>query len=499
MSTMMSDGQPPFKTLLGHGLVRDEHGKEMHKSLGNSIEFNRAADDMGVDPMRWLYCRHDPAKNLNFGCGPVNEVRAKVVIKWWNVYGGQFCNYAQLDGFDPSAPPVPVAERPDLDRWILSDLQLLVKKAREAFERYDVMAFCLEAESFIDERLSNWYVRRNRRRLWSKNAELDAAGRRDKLAAYQTLYTVLRELCKLCAPVVPFLTEAMWRNLRTEADPESVHLCDYPTPDESLVDLTLSDTVDALLELVSLGGAARNAAGPGYNVRQPVAELRIQPTTRTDKRGDRVMDVGAAQRRAVERFADQLRDELNVKAVTLHEPAAGPLLRKTATLNPKTAKARYRGKPEEAAAELARLDGAEVEKALTTDGKYTLLGVDLTGNDLVFTLAAPEGWAGATDKGTQVAVDTRLTPALKAEGLARDVIRVVQNNRKDAGLDVADKIALYLGTESDALKQAIAAHRTTIAAETQAVEWADAPPNGAAHTAAVKVDGQPLTIALRKV
>src|SRR5262249_28954587 len=182
------------------------------------IEFNKAADEMGVDAMRWLYCRHDPAKNLNFGPGPVNEVRAKFIIKWWNVYAGQFCAYAPLDGFDPTAPQVPLAERPDIDRWILSDLQLLVKKARESLERYDVMDFCLEAESFIDDRLSNWYVRRSRRRRWSKNAELDRTGLKDKLAAYQTLYTVLRELCKLCAPVVPFLTESMWRNLRMDSD-----------------------------------------------------------------------------------------------------------------------------------------------------------------------------------------------------------------------------------------------------------------------------------------
>src|SRR5207248_999031 len=157
--------------------------------------------ELGADAMRWLYCRANPAGNLNFGPGPINDVRAKVVIKLWNVYGGQFCNYARLDGFDPAAPLVPVAERPDIDRWILSDLQGLIADARAAFERYDVMAFCLAAEEFLDAKLSNWYVRRNRRRLWSKNAELDAAGRRDKLAAYQTLYAVLLDFCRLCAPV----------------------------------------------------------------------------------------------------------------------------------------------------------------------------------------------------------------------------------------------------------------------------------------------------------
>lgn len=162
-----------------------------------------------------------------FGPKPADEVRAKFHLKLWNCYAF-FANYARLDGFAPEAAQVPVAGRPDIDRWILSDLQGLIRTARESFERYDVMAFCLEAERFVDDRLSNWYVRRNRDRFWSKTAALDDAGQRDKLAAYQTLYTVLREFAKLIAPVTPFLAETVWQNLRTAADPESVHLCDYP-------------------------------------------------------------------------------------------------------------------------------------------------------------------------------------------------------------------------------------------------------------------------------
>jgi isoleucyl-tRNA synthetase len=482
MSTLMTDGRPPFKTLLGHGLVRDETGREMHKSLGNSIEFNKAADEMGVDAMRWLYCRHDPAKNLNFGPGPVNEVRAKFVIKLWNCYAF-FANYARLDGFDPAAAQVPVAERPDIDRWILSDLQDLIRTAREAFEAYDVMRFCLEAERFVDERLSNWYVRRNRDRFWSKNAELDDAGLRNKLSAYQTLYAVLTTLAKLIAPVVPFLAEAMWRNLRTEADPESVHLCDYPTADELLVDRELSADMGALLALVTLGGAARNLARA--KVRQPLAELRVSPGT-------------DAARRAVERFADQLHEELNVKRVALHNGSAGPMLRAVARLNKKSAAAKLGPRLKEAEAVLLDADPEAVVESLRSAGSFTVAGVELTAADLPIEYAAPEGWAGVADKGTQVMLDTRITPELKAEGMARDVIRFVQDERKKAGLDVADKIALFLGTESDALVQAISAHKATIAAETQVVEWLDAPPAGG-HTAAVKVDGQPLTIALRKV
>src|SRR5262249_45006117 len=153
------------------------------------------------------------------------------------------------DGFDPATPQVPLKERPDIDRWILSDLQKLVQTARREFEAYNLMAFCLKAEEFVDDKLSNWYVRRNKRRFWESEQGPD------KLAAYQTLYTVLVTLAKLFAPVIPFLSETMWQNLRTPADAESVHLCDYPEPDLSLVDDELSADVDALLKLVSLGSA----------------------------------------------------------------------------------------------------------------------------------------------------------------------------------------------------------------------------------------------------
>src|SRR5205823_2344294 len=185
-----------------------------------------------------------------------------------------------------------LADRPDIDRWILSDLQLLIRKARQSFEAFDVMAFCLEAEQFVDDRLSNWYVRRNRRRFWK--GEKGA----DKLAAYQTLYTVLVTLTKLIAPVVPFLAEEMHQNLRLAAEPESVHLCDYPKNDDSLIDARLSADMAALLRLVTLGSAARNMVK--IKVRQPLAELQVQPGTEAD-------------RRAVARFADQIAEELNIK------------------------------------------------------------------------------------------------------------------------------------------------------------------------------------------
>ena len=502
MSTMM-ENRPPFKVLLGHALVRDEHGDEMHKSKGNAIAFEAAADEgwtvtlkdgkrelrppIGADLMRWMYCRQNPVTNLNFGSGPAEELRAKFTLKLWNTYKF-FCEYARLDNFDPGAPQVPVRDRPDLDRWILSDLQLLVRKARTSFEAFNVMAFCLETENFVDDRLSNWYVRRNRRRFWKSEHGTD------KLAAYQTLYTVLVTVTKLLAPVMPFLSESMYQNLvvrpgAAAAGEESVHLCGYPEPDTALLDEQLSADMDALLRLVSLGSAARNAVK--IKVRQPLAELKVQPGEERD-------------RRAVERFAEQLCEELNLKRVTLHAPAQGPLLRPELKPNLKTLGVKYKADLQAVLAGMRAADPIAVA-ALVAEGKS--FDLDCPGHfqatlepaDVFVSFSAPDGWAGVADRRTQVAVDTRITEELKREGLARDVVRQIQELRKQSGLEMEDRITLHLHTDAAELGKAIAAHHAYIAAETLTAQWSDVPLGDAAHTATVKIDGQPLAITLRKV
>jgi isoleucyl-tRNA synthetase len=469
----------------------------MHKSAGNAILFEGAADEgyllkdpkgkverypaMSADLIRWMFCRHNPASNLDFGPEPAEELRARFTLKLLNSYAF-LCNYARLDRFDPQAPAVPVSQRPDIDRWILSDLQLLIRAARQAFERYDVMAFCLEAEKFVDDKLSNWYVRRNRRRFWKSEHG------QDKQAAYQTLYTVLLTLTKLCAPVMPFLTETMYQNLKSAGDPESVHLCDYPAVDEALIDERLSADMDALLCLVSLGRAARDAAK--INVRKPLAELKVQPG-------------GDADREAVERFPDQITEELNVKKVTLHDPKQGPLLTQEVRANMKTlgpkfgprlkdVQAAITGAP--AATLAAQAQGGQPIELQAAGGP-----VVLDPADLIVTQKAPAGWSGVADRDTQVLIDTRVTPELAREGMAREVVRHVQNTRKEADLQPEDRIVLSLHTDSAELGQAIEAHRKYIGDETLTVEWSPGPLNGQAHRADVKVDGQPLRIELSKV
>ena len=520
LSTEMGSGEAPFKTLLGFATVKDQTGRDMHKSEGNSIEFIAAADagfqlkhrleknkpaalpegatsyieiempdpvtkqmvpaieatypPIGADVMRWLYCRQNPVQNLNFGPVPTNEVRRQFHIKLWNCYA-MFCNYAALDGYDPAAGIVPIAELPAIDRWILGELNALVATANEAFQNYKLMDFALAAEEFVDGKLSNWYLRVNRDRLWSQNTKLDDAGRKDKLCVYQTLYDVLRTLSQLLAPCVPFLAETMWQNLRVETDVESVHLTDYPQPDGA-VDNPLAQTMAAVIQVVALGHAARNAAG------KPVKQALASLTVATDDEW---------QSNAIVEFGELIREQLNVKVLSLHDETT--LLMPSAKLNKKTAAAKLGPKLKDAERELATADITKLEAAART-GMVKLAGVELNAGDFQFSYQAAEGFAGASERGLQVALDTRLTPELRAEGLARGVVRRVQEARKAAALDIADKIRLDLRAEGE-LAAAIEAHRSTIAEDVQAEEWGEV----MGETRADVVEGHALGIRLAKL
>jgi isoleucyl-tRNA synthetase len=436
---------------------------------------------MSADVMRWMYCRNNPTQPIHFGPESADEVRSRFVMKLWNVYSF-FCNYARLDGFDPSRPEVPISERSDLDRWILSDLQKLIRTARSAFDEFNVMAFCLEAERFVDDKLSNWYVRRSRRRFWKGEQGPD------KDAAYQTLYATLTTLARLIAPIVPFLAESLYQNLVVKGhpgkNPVSVHLTDYPVPDESLIDEQLSADMNALLNLVSLGSAARNAVK--IKVRQPLAELRVQTTSE-------------AARRAVERFKEQIAEELNLKRVTLQE---ADLLLVEVKPNPRTLGpkfgARLHGVESAIRSANPRELAAKVQKGepfeLSAGGETFLLDPA----DVVVSLKAEEGWSGVADRDTQMALDARITEELALEGLARDVVRNIQDLRKKANLEMEDRIELSLTTMSAKLRNALETHREYIASETLVRTWSPGPLEGDYAVAQATIDGQSLEIRLRK-
>ena len=493
MSTMMSN-RLPFNVLLGQALVRDQNGEEMHKSKGNSIPFEGAANDgyeiknskgvlekhppMGADLIRWIFCRTNPATNINFGPVTADEVRARFVLKLWNTYAF-FCNYARLDKFDPNAPQVPLKDRPDIDRWILSDLQKLIAFARKSFESHDLAAFCLEAERFIDDKVSNWYVRRNRRRFWK--AEQGA----DKLAAYQTLHQVLLTFTKLLAPIMPFLAEKIYHNL-VDAGDHSVHLEEYPSPDAKMIDDVLSEDMEALLHLVTLGSASRNTVK--IKVRQPLAELRVLPGNDAD-------------RRAILRFADQLCEELNLKKASLHDEKAGPLLVPEIKANAKNLGPRFGQRLKDVQQAILKADPLELLKNAQAGNPFQLSNgsetFELEPADLFISLKAQEGWTGVADRDTQVALDTRITEELALEGMARDIVRQVQDLRKKSGLEMEDRIILHLHTPSELLAKSIAGHRDYIASETLVLNYSATAPADA-QVAQVKIESHELTITMKK-
>jgi isoleucyl-tRNA synthetase len=447
MSTMM-ERAAPFRVLLGHALVRDEHGEEMHKSLGNAIVFDDAAEKMGVDVMRWLYTRQNPVQNLNFGYTPGREVERQVFNTLWNCYAF-FVNYARLDEFDPSKPAIPIAERPEIDRWILSNLHILIQTARSNFESFNTPGVVRAAEEFIED-LSNWYIRRNRRRFWRSRSEDD----RDKLAAYQTLYEVLLTLCKLLAPVIPFLTERMYQNLtgsgvkvqisRPDRDVTSVHHCDYPVANEKWIDKTLSFQMQVIEQIVTAGHALREQAG--QRVRQPLAELRVA-----------VGGCAPEYREAVQQMQSLALEELNIKRLeivtdlgNLTSVSAKPVF---GSLGP-----RYGKDVQKVAAALTKAPSDLLRKlqgghsvSLEADGRQFEIGP----GDVTIQVSTEAGWFVGAVGCLQIAISGEVTPELRREGLARDVVRHIQQIRKDMNLNIEDRIHVTYQADDGELAQAI--------------------------------------------
>ncbi|MHC4875573.1 MAG: isoleucine--tRNA ligase [Planctomycetota bacterium] len=492
----------PFKTLLGHRLVQNEQGQPMHKSDGTAIWFEEAAEQLGVDTMRWMYLAQNPATDLRFGTrhpdeavtletpdgpqsetkegvtcckvtsSPADEVRRRVLIPLWNSYAF-FVNYARLDDFDPTpvveqaasllsggsskgqagSPPhgyIPVADRPEIDRWILSNLHALLKVAADEMPKFNVAAFCRAAEAFLDD-LTNWYIRRNRRRFWRSKDASDT----DKTAAYQTLYEVLVTLCKALAPCIPFLTERMYQNLvggeghpmspvnplnfdMTQAnfEPKSVHLCDYPTTDDNLLDPTLNARTATAQLVVKLGHKLREEKN--LRVRLPLAELQFACSS-------------AEQREAIEHLGDVIREELNIKQVTsadhLDELVHYSYKPNLKTLGPKYGKllgAIRKELPEMDEKLLAPLRAGE-NVTVTIGGEQIELGPD----DVMVSTEQASDWSCADESGIQIAISTVITPELEREGMARDFVRQVQQLRKELDLQIQDRIQIEFSASEE--------------------------------------------------
>ena len=477
MSTVL-EGREPTRTVHSYALMRDEHGDEMHKSKGNAIWFEDAAERMGADAMRWLYSRHNPAANLNFGFEVADDVRRRLIIPLWNVYSF-FVTYANIDRFDPSVNAPEVSERAELDRWIISELNTVIAEVTDALDAFQPERGARAVEEFV-EYLSNWYVRRSRRRFWKSGlvGGADAADH-DKLSAYATLYECLVTLTKLLAPFMPFLTESMYRNLAGSGNGgcESVHLDDYPEVDRSKIDARLSAATRLAMRLSSLGRSARGRAG--IKVRQPLAEALF--FLRSADEAEMLPQIEA-----------QVRDELNVKGVALLEDAASvvslEIKPNLPLLGPK-----YGREVPIITALLSRADAREVHGQVNAGQPVQLEDYSLQPDEVILSSMEVAGYSVASGSGYTVAVTTDVSEEMRLEGMARELVHRLQNMRREAGFDIADRIeTFYRGNEE--IGRVLSVHGEYVEQETLSRAVVDGEPPEGAHVESHRIDGLDVTL-----
>jgi len=464
IATMISDSVA-YRNVVCLSHIVDAEGRKMSKSLGNIINPYEVFDEVGADALRWHFAaRVAPDMQKRVSVGIVSDVAKGFLNTYWNVYAF-FVLYARLDDID-FRQAVPDEARPEADRWIISLLEETVRTCTEALDRYDALGAGVAIEGFI-EHLSNWHVRRNRRRFWK------AAAGPDKQSAHVTLYECLETVNRLMAPFMPFLAEAVYQNLvRTQQPdaPASVHMAAWPEHHAERVDALLLKEIEVVQRVVALGRAARNDAN--LKVRQPLARLLV-----------RVPDEAAA--RAIQRHEGQLLEELNVKHVELL-PADAELVTYRIKPNLPVLGKRYGSLIPAIRQALTQLDAAAVAKSVARGETVKLEAggqtLELEPAALLVESAAAAGYACAEAGGYLVGLDTALTEELLREGLARELVRTIQEARKQAGLQVSDRIVLEI-EGNDAVMGALAAHKDYVGAETLASRW-DRPGDAAAFVSA---------------
>ncbi len=469
MSTVLKRTEP-FKAIFGYALVFGEDGKPMHKSAGNSIEFDEAADRMGVDVMRWMFAKARPEENILFGWHAADESRRELLILW-NVYAF-FVTYARLAGWRPTRgidlEIVAGGAQALLDRWILSRAAGLAAEVGTRLDDVDAVAAARAVSAFIDD-LSTWYLRRSRDRM---RTGAEAA---DREAAFATLHAALVTLTRTIAPILPFLSETLYQNLVVSVVPElpdSVHLTAWPAPEmAALRDEELERSMATTRQAVELARTLRGQAG--IRVRQPLARAWIAVPGRGVRLDDGLLAL--------------FRDDVNVHAVEVIADDSALVDRRVKPLLPRIGKRLGSAIP----AVMAAARAGDVE--FLPDGSVTLGGVTLAPDEVEIQATPRPGTAVAEHHGMVVVLDTELTPALRAEGDARELQRAIQDLRRDQGLALDDRIDLWVG----ALPPEVAAHLPAVAADTLAdLASGDAPADAA--TAEVGLEGGSVTIALRR-
>ncbi len=478
MSTVL-EKREPTRTILGFATLLDEKGEPMHKSKGNAIEFNEAADRAGADTMRWLYARQRYDDNLLFGYNALNEVRRAVILPLWNAYAF-FVTYANLDNWSPDHERPPLSQRAQLDQWILARLAETTNTVNQSLLAFEARPAALAIEAFIDD-LTNWYIRRSRERFWGSQMSTD------KRAAYATLYEVLTTLARLLAPILPFLSEVMWQNLayqRTVSDVQtapagafSVHHQPYPEP------RPLDETEQALLremqivrQVVALGHSTR--AQSKVKVRQPLGKLSI------------VADPSAQQ--VILAQQDIIKDELNVKALELVADEQRLVTYRALPDLKKLGKKLGEDMPRVRAA-LAQLDPVEVAARVRAQQPIEVDGVTLQPDEVIVQIVPRPGLSVAGENGIVVALDTTLTESLIQEGLAREVVRRINDLRKAAQLHLSDRIVTHF-TASPRLAQAIRAFAEYVQRETLSVALHESPTAQSVASEQFQFENEQITI-----
>jgi isoleucyl-tRNA synthetase len=471
--------QPCFKNIIVNDLVLDKNGQKMSKSRGNAVDPFDVIGQYGADSVRWyLMASSPPWKPKLFDIEAIADVQRKFFRTLLNTYAF-FAQYANIDGFKHSEQDIAASNRPDIDQWILSLLNTTVGEYVEAMESYDPTRAARLVSNFTVEQLSNWYVRRNRRRFWK--GEFGP----DKTAAYQTLFECLVAITKMMAPFAPFLSDEIYRALMSETHRErfeSVHIAPMATSNKQLINPELERRMDVAQRVVSLVRTMR--ANTNLKTRQPLARIAVPASVET--------------RRLIEQMNDVILEEINVKRIEFIDESS-PIVRKTATPNFRILGPKF-GKSVNAVAkrikEMSSADVIHLDQTGTFSTEVNGTPVTISREDLSIAAQSIEGWLVESAEGLTVAVDTTLTPELINEGLAREFVNRVQNMRKDAGLAVTDRIRIYFES-SRRLSDAVTRMSDYIKSETLATQMY-AERDSAEHWQQWEIDGEPCGIGISK-
>ena len=429
ISTFLFD-KNPYKTVLTLGLVLDKDNQKMSKSKQNYLDPNIILDHEGADALRWyLISANAPWMSTRFYEEAVKDTLGRFILTFWNSYNF-FTTYASLDKFDPEKDMIPISKRGFLDKWVLSRFNRLIGEIHTFIETFEIHKAARAIERFIIDDFSNWYLRRSRKRLWVEERT------EDKLSGYSSMYDIFLGLSKLLAPFIPFITEETYQNLRTDKMPESIHLCDYLTPDEKAIDDILEKGMGQIRELVEVGRALRSKIG--IKVRYPLSNATIVCSKDIEN--------------SIKDLLGLLKEELNVKTISFARDTSQFMIKSVkpiySHLGPK-----YKEKAKDIIDALELLDKQEIYEELTKSNEVKITvdneAIKLTDEDFEIVENVKENVARADAEDATLFLDTILTPELEAEGFAREIIRRIQSMRKELDLDVEDRISTGINVGSE--------------------------------------------------